>query len=47
MSAGLNGDRMYLEKEEIICSIEVFLVGVASNRPIKVVICNCEVDSAH
>lgn len=27
MSGGPNGDRMYLEKKEITCSIEVFLVG--------------------
>ena len=35
MSAGPNGNRMYLEKKGIICSVEVFLMGVASDRSLK------------
>lgn len=35
MSAGPNGNRMYLGKKGIICSVEVFLMGVASDRSLK------------
>lgn len=31
-----NGGRIYLEKKEVTCSAEVFLVGIASNIIVKV-----------
>ena len=36
MSGGPNGVRIHLEKQEISCSEEVLLVGIASSRLVKV-----------